>query len=348
MWTRLSRLFRTDLAVDLGSANTRIAVPASGVLLDEPSVVALQQGSRRVLGRGTAVGKLARQMLGRTPESMSAVRPIQNSVIHDYELCEAMLRYFLQKVRQKAPGWKPRLVLPVPGCMTPVERRAILTSVERAGAQRVLLIPQFRAAALGAALPISEPFANLICDIGSGTTELAVMSLGHAVANRSLRTAGDRFDEAIVEYTRRHFSLKIGLQTAEQIKLRIGCAAPLDRELTTEVRGMDLAASVPRKALLTSEEVRCALLEPLEQILRGVQDVLEHCQPELVSDLAETGLTLSGGSAQLPGMDQFFAERLGIPVRVANDPTRTVIRGALIYAEQMDHWQSLTPLAEAA
>lgn len=339
MWHRLRHWLSPDLAVDLGTANTRIAVPGEGVVLDEPSVVALQKGGRQVLGQGTAVGKLARQMLGRTPDNITAVRPIRDGVITDYELCEAMLHYFLRKLGRRTPGLRPRVVIPVPGHITPVERRAVLHSAERAGAGEVMLLPVAQAAALGAGLPFSEPLANLICDLGAGTTEVAVLSLGQIVASRSLRIAGDEMDEAIVEYVRRHYALKIGESTAEQLKLRVGSAAPLDQELTAELSGLDLVSGVPRKAMITSEEVRAALADPLETILRCIQSVIEQCAPELVSDLAETGLVLTGGGAQLPGLELFFRQRLGIPVRVMPDPQRVVVRGAAICAEHLDRWR---------
>lgn len=339
MWHRLRHWLSPDLAVDLGTANTRIAVPGEGVVLDEPSVVALQKGGRQVLGQGTAVGKLARQMLGRTPDNITAVRPIRDGVITDYELCEAMLHYFLRKVGRRASGLRPRVIIPVPGHITPVERRAVLHSAERAGAGEVMLLPVAQAAALGAGLPFSEPLANLICDLGGGTTEVAVLSLGQIVASRSLRIAGDEMDEAIVEYVRRHYALKIGESTAEQLKLRVGSAAPLDQELTAELSGLDLVSGVPRKAMITSEEVRAALADPLETILRCIQSVIEQCAPELVSDLAETGLVLTGGGAQLPGLELFFRQRLGIPVRVMPEPQRVVVRGAAICAEHLDRWR---------
>jgi rod shape-determining protein MreB len=339
MLHRLRHWLCPDLAVDLGTAHTRIAAPGDGVVLDEPSVVALQKGSRRVLGQGTAVGKLARQMLGRTPENITAVRPVQHGVIHDFELCEAMLQYFLRKASRSAPGLRPRVVIPVPAHITPVERRAVLHSAERAGAGRVSLVPVAKAAAIGAGLPISEPLASLICNVGAGTTEVAVLSLGQIVAGRSVRIAGDEMDAAIVDAVRRHYSLKIGATTAEQLKRRVGCAAPLDQELTAEISGLDLVSGVPRKAMITSEEVRAALGEPLESILRCVQTVLEHCAPELVSDLADTGLVVSGGGALLPGIDTFFQQRLGIPVRRAADPERSVVRGAAILTEHFERWR---------
>lgn len=348
MLRRLRQWACPDLALDLGTSTTRIAVPGAGIVLEEPSVVALQKGSRRVLGQGTAVGKLARQMLGRTPDSITAVRPLQDGVITDFELCEAMLRYFLQKVGRGWAGLRPRMVIPVAGSMTPVERRALLTSVERAGAGQVFLVPKSKAAAIGAGLPISEPLASMVCDIGSGTTEIAVLSLGTVVASRSIRVAGDEMDEAIVESVRRRFSLRIGAQSAEQLKIRIGCAAPHDQELAAEIRGLDLVSAVPRKAMVTSEEVRDAMSEPLEIIMRQVQGVLEQCPPELVADLADTGLVLTGRAAILPGLDVFFQERLGIPTRVAHEPERMAVAGAAICAEHLDRWRDAALTQDAA
>lgn len=339
MFHQIRRWACPDLALDLGTANTLVAVPGEGVVLDEPSVVALQKGSRRVLGQGTAVGKLARQMLGRTPDSITTARPIRDGVITDFELCEAMLRYFFRKVGRRCAGLRPRVILPVPGNITPVERRAVLSSTERAGAGQVYLIPDCKAAAIGAGLPISEPLASLICDIGGGTTEVAVLSLGEIVSQKSIRVAGDEMDEAIVEYVRRQFSLRIGPQTAEQLKLRIGCAAPRDQELMSEVRGLDIISGVPRKAIITSEEIRAALAEPLEAIMRNVQTVIEQCPPELVTDLSDTGMVLVGGGALLPGMELFFAERLGIPVRIPHEPQRVTVKGAAICAEHLDRWR---------
>lgn len=339
MLNRLRHWLSPDLAINLGTANTQIAIQGAGVVLEEPSVVALQKGSRRVLGQGTAVGKLARQMLGRTPDSITAVRPVQDGVITDFELCESMLRYFLKKVGRQTPGIRPRVVIAVPGGITPVEKRAVFNSVERAGAGRVYLVKEYFAAAIGAGLPISEPLANLICDIGGGTTEIAVLSLAEVVASTSLRVAGDEFDEAIVTYLKRHFSLRVGTQTAEQLKLKLGCAYPREQELTSEVRGLDMVSGVPRKAMVTSEEVREAIRGPLQTILAGVKSVIEQCDPELVADLSDTGLMLSGGSAQLPGIDLFFQEQLGIPVRIAADPARNVIRGTAICAEHLEQWK---------
>lgn len=243
MLNRLRSWLSPDIALDLGTANTLMALQGRGVVLDEPSVVALQKGTRRVLGRGTAVGKLARQMLGRTPDSITAVKPIRNGVITDFELCEAMLRYFLQKASYQTPGFRPRVVVAVPGSITPVEKRAVLNSLERAGAGRVYLIAESRAAGIGAGMPLSEPLASLVCDIGGGTTEIAVFSLGESVASRSLRTAGDELDEALVEYVRQHFSLRIGPQTAEQIKIRIGMRIRSIRSRRPRCAGWTLSAA---------------------------------------------------------------------------------------------------------
>ena len=271
MLNRLRRWLSPDLAIDMGTANTLVAIHGEGVVLDEPSVVALQQGSRKVLGRGTAVGKLAKQMLGRTPDSIIAVRPIQDGVITDFELCEAMLRYFIQKAARTTPGFRPNVVIAVPGGITNVEKRAVFNSAERAGAGRVYLIDESKAASIGAGLPISEPLASMICDIGGGTTEVAVLSLAEIVASKSLRVAGDELDQAIVDYMKQFFALRIGDQSAEQLKIKIGCAYPLDQEQTCEVRGLDIVSGVPRKAIVTSEQIREALRKPLEMIMTAIK-----------------------------------------------------------------------------
>lgn len=339
MLNRLRNWLCPDLAIDLGTANTLVALQSRGVLLNEPSVVALQKGTRRVMGKGTAVGKLARQMLGRTPDSITAVRPLKDGVITDFELCEHMLRYFIRKAARQHRGLRPRVVIAVPGSITPVEKRAVFNSAERAGAGRVFLIEESKAAGIGAGLPISEPMASMVCDIGGGTTEVAILSLADTVVSHSVRVAGDEMDEAIVEYMKQHFSLRIGEQTAEQIKCAIGSAYPLEQELTTGVNGLDTISGVPRKAIVTSEEIREALREPLEAILSCIKNVIEHCQPELVSDLADTGLVLTGGGALLRGLDLFMNEQLGIPVQVTEDPLTTVARGTAICLEHLSQWR---------
>jgi rod shape-determining protein MreB and related proteins len=339
MLNRLRRWLCPDLAIDLGTANTLVAIAGQGVLLNEPSVVALQKGSRRVLGKGTAVGKLAKQMLGRTPDSITAVRPIKDGVITDFELCEAMLRYFIQKASRQTAGLRPRVVIAVPGGITPVEKRAVFNSAERAGAGRVYLLEESKAAGIGAGLPISEPIASMVCDIGGGTTDVAILSLADIVVSRSIRIAGDEMDEAIVEYMKQHFSLRIGEQTAEHLKIEVGSAFPLEQELTTEVSGLDTISGVPRKAVVTSEEIRDALREPVVAILNCIKNVIEQCKPELVADLADTGLVITGGGALLRGIDEFMNEQLGIPARVTDDPLTTVARGTAICLEHLSQWR---------
>jgi rod shape-determining protein MreB len=339
MLSRLRRWICPALGIDLGTANTLVAVEGEGIVVDEPSVVALEKGSRRVLGRGTCVGKLARQMLGRTPDSITAVRPMKDGVITDFELCEAMLRYFIRKATRHGRGFRPRVVIAVPGGITPVEKRAVFNSAERAGAGRVYLIEEARAASIGAGLPISEPLASMVCDIGGGTTEVAILSLGDVVASQSVRIAGDEMDQAVVDYVRQQFSLRIGLQSAEQIKIDIGSAFPLETELSSEVRGLDTVSGIPRKATITSEEVREALRHPLDAVLDCVKRTIEQCHPELVADLSDTGVVLTGGGALLRGLDQLLREQLGVPVRVADDPLTTVARGTAICLEHLHHWR---------
>ncbi|MFN9720756.1 MAG: rod shape-determining protein [Planctomycetota bacterium] len=340
MFGWLRKRMCSDLAIDLGTTSTQIGLPGEGIRIDEPSVVAVAKGANRVVGRGAAVGKLAYQMLGRTPEGITAVRPLRHGVISDFELCETMLRYFIRKAIGQSMGLRPRVIIAVPGSITPVERRAVFNSAERAGAGRVWLIDESKAAGIGAGLPVSEPLASMICDIGGGTTEVAVLSLADTVSNQSIRTAGDAMDEAIIRYLRRRYSLRIGEQTAEQLKIAIGSAAPLDHELTHEVSGLDTASGIPRKALVTSEEVREALYEPLEEIVECIRRTIEKCQPELIADLADTGLVLAGGGSLLRGIDRYLSQHLGIPVRIADSPRTAVTRGVMICLDHLDRWKN--------
>ncbi len=250
-----------------------------------------------------------------------------------------MLRYFILKARHHSRGLRPRVVIAVPGSITPVERRAVFNSAERAGAGRVYLIEESKAAGIGAGLPISEPMASMVCDIGGGTSEVAIMSLGDTVVSNSVRIGGDKCDEAIVEYMKQHFSLRIGVQTAEDLKLELGSAYPLEQELTGEVKGLDTISSIPRKAIVTSEELRDALHGPLESILNCCKQTIEQCKPELVADLADNGMVLTGGGALLRGLEYYMSEQLGIPVRVDEDPLRTVARGTAICLEHLSQWR---------
>ncbi len=338
MFHRLRRQLCPDLAVDLGTANTLVGVAGEGITVDEPSVVALRHGTRQVLGRGTAVGRLARQMIGRTPEGVTAVRPIRSGVVTDFEVCEAMLRYFVRKAGRQSFGLRPRLIVAVPGGITPVERRAVFNSAERAGAGEVFLLDEAYAAGVGAGLPVTEPLASMVCDIGGGTTGMAVFSLGEIVAGQSLRIGGDDFDQAIVDHLRRDYSLKIGLPSAERLKIELGSAGELEEELTAEVGGLDAVSGVPRKAVVTSEDVRTALAEPLEKIVAGLRSVIERCPAELVADLADQGIVLSGGGSLLRRFDRQLSDELGIPVRHSSDPLRTVAAGAMVCLENFHDW----------
>lgn len=336
---RFRRHLCPDLAVDLGTANTLIGVAGEGIALDEPSVVALRHGTRQVLGRGTAVGRLAKQMLGRTPEGVSAVRPIRSGVVTDFEVCEAMLRYFFQKAGRQPFGLKPCVVISAPNGITPVERRAVFNSAERAGAGQVYLIAGAYAAGIGAGLPITEPLASMICDIGGGTTEIAVFSLGETAASKSLRVGGDDMDDAVGEYLRTVYSLKIGPQTAERLKIELGSASAMEEELTEEIGGLDAVSHVPRKAVVTSEDIREALQEPLRRIVTGLRAVVEQCPPELVGDLADQGIVLTGGGSQLRGLPEALTRELGIPVRLAPSPRTAAVEGATICLEQFEAWR---------
>lgn len=339
MLNRLRDWLCPDLGIDLGTVNTLITVRGKGVVVNEPSVVALEKKSQQILGRGAAVGKLARQMVGRTPGSIEAVKPVRHGVITDFVLCEQMLRYFMQKAAPQRSAMRPRVVIAVPSGISPVEKRAVFNSAERAGAGRIYLVEKAKAASIGAGLPISEPLASMVCDIGGGTTESAILSLGEIVASRSSRIAGEAMDEAIVDYVRQRFSLRIGIATAEQLKLDVGSASPLDDELTTEVRGLDAISGIPRKAIITSEEVRLALEDSLWKIVNNIKATIEVCDPELIGDLADTGIMLTGGGAMLRNCDQFFRDHLGIPVRIASEPLTTVAQGTAICLEHLQHWR---------
>lgn len=339
MLNRLNGLFGADLGIDLGTANTLVSVQGEGIVLNEPSVVAVENGTSRVLGRGCAVGSLAKQMVGRTPSSILAVRPLRHGVITDFELCESMLRYFIHKACKRRWGVRPRVIIAVPSGITPVEKRAVLNSAERAGARQVYLIQEPKAAGIGAGLPIAEPMASMVCDIGGGTTEVAVLSLGDIVVSQSLRIAGDEMDQAIVEYLKRNYTLRIGDPMAERLKLEVGSAYPLENEVTAEVRGLDLVSGLPRKATITSEELREALSEPVGAIVGSVKSTLEQCDPELAADLVDNGLVLTGGGALLRGLDSLMAEQTGLPVRLSDEPLSTVAKGTAICLEHLDEWR---------
>ncbi len=340
MLKRLLRCFSSDLAVDLGTANTLIGSPGEGLLLNEPSVVAVAERTGRILSGGCAVGRLAKQMVGRTPQSISVVRPLSGGVITDFELCEAMLAYFFRKAQRPGLRLKPRVLVPVPGSITPVEKRAVFNSTHRAGARQVFLLPQAKAAAIGAGLPVGEPVASMVCDVGAGTTEVAVISLGDVVASRSVRTGGEQMDQAVVDDLRRKHSLRIGRPAAERLRIEIGTAYPLNGERAEEVRGLDVLSGLPRKVNVTSGEIRQALHGPLETILDAIRQTLDQLTPDLAADLMDTGLLLCGGGSLTPGIDRLLADKTGLPVRVVSEPLSAVARGALVCLENLDRWRT--------
>jgi rod shape-determining protein MreB len=321
--------FSNDLAIDLGTANTLVYVKGEGIICNEPSVVAVQRdtrGSRRIL----AIGAEAKRMVGRTPGSITAIRPLRDGVIADFEITENMLRYFIQKAHlgKTLVRPRPRVVIGVPFGITAVEKRAVRESAESAGAREVYLIEEPMAAAIGAGLPITEPSGNMIVDIGGGTTEVAVISLGSIVFPRSVRVAGDKMDEAIIQHIKRKYNLLIGERTAELIKITIGSAYPGNEIQTMEIRGRDLVAGVPKEIEITDEEIREALQDPVRQIIESVRIALERTPPELASDIMDKGIMLAGGGALLRNLDVLLREDVGLPITLAEDPLTAVVMGA--------------------
>ncbi|MDD5568114.1 MAG: rod shape-determining protein [Candidatus Omnitrophica bacterium] len=316
-------LFSNDIGIDLGTATTLVYVKGQGIVLCEPSVVAVERGTSHVL----AVGEEAKRMLGRTPGNIVAIRPMRDGVITNFEVTEAMLRHFIRKVRHRRFQIRPRIVIAIPSGITEVERRAVKESAERAGARDVFLIEEPVAAAIGVGLPIQEPVGNMIIDIGGGTTEIAVISLAGIVFSKSIRIGGDEMNEAIIEYLKKTYNLMVGERTAEDIKIKIGSAYPLEEEITLEVKGRDLIAGLPKAVTITSEEIRESLQEPLRAILEVTKISLERTPPELASDLIEHGIVMAGGGSLLKGLDRLISEETGLPVHVADDPVTAVANG---------------------
>jgi rod shape-determining protein MreB len=319
----IQSLLSNDIGIDLGTATTLVYVKGEGIVLREPSVVAIERGTSRVL----AVGTEAKRMLGRTPGNIVAIRPMKDGVITDFEITEAMLRFFIRSVRKRRFQLNPRIVIAIPSGITEVEKRAVKESAERAGAREVFLIEEPVAAAIGVGLPIQEPVGNMIIDIGGGTTEIAVISLAGIVFSKSIRIGGDEMDEAIIEYLKKTYNLMIGERTAEDIKINIGSAYPLETEMTLEVKGRDLVAGLPKTVTVSSEEIREALQEPLRAILESTKIALERTPPELAADLIDHGIVLAGGGALLRGMDKIISEETGLPVHIAEDPLTAVANG---------------------
>ncbi len=334
-------MFSIDMGIDLGTANTLVCVRGEGVVLAEPSVVAVQAGTNKVLLNGKAVGRVAKEMIGRTPGSIESIRPLKDGVIADFDITEALLAYFISQVHHRKRFFSPRVVIAIPSGITAVEKRAVFNSAERAGARKVYLVEEPRAAGLGAGLPIEEPVGSMIVDIGGGTTEVAVISLADVVTSVSLRVAGDDMDEAIIHYMKKNYNILLGVLTAERIKIQIGSAMPLKEELTLEVRGRDLVTGLPRSVSITSEEVREALSEPVAHIMNAIKETLEKTDPELSADLVVRGMVLCGGGVLLRGLDDKIREETGLPVRVADDPLTCVARGTAIFLEKLDVYSSV-------
>lgn len=328
------------MGIDLGTCNTLVSVRGQGIVLNEPSVVAVQKGTNKVLKNGEAVGWVAKEMLGKTPGTISAIRPLKDGVISDFEITEAMLSYFIRKVNGRSKIFGPRVVISVPSGITAVEKRAVFDSAERAGARRTYLIEEPVAAAIGAGLPFAEATASMIVDIGGGTTEVAIMSLAGIATCESVRVAGDDMDEAIINHMKRTYNMMIGEQTAERIKIDIGSAAPLERETTMEVRGRDMISGLPRKTTVTSDEIREALAEPVQAIIDAVTRTLERAEPELAADLVENGITMAGGGSLLRGLAEVVQKATGLPTRLADDPLTCVARGTCIYLDHIEEWKN--------
>ena len=315
--------FSTDVAMDLGTANTLVFVKGRGIVLNEPSVVAIDKST----GKVRAVGGEAKLMLGRTPDEINAVRPLKDGVIADFEVTEAMLRYFIQKAHQRRTLVRPRVIVSVPSGITEVEKRAVRDSALAAGAREVYLIEEPMAAAIGAGLPITEPSGNMIVDIGGGTTEIAVIALNGIVTKMSIRVGGDEMDDAIMNYAKKAYNMLIGEQTAERIKIEIGSAFPLPEEMEMEIKGRDLVRGIPRTLRVSSVEIREALQEPVNAIVDAVRSVLERTPPELSADIVDKGIVLSGGGAQLKNLDVLLREETGLPVMVCENPQLAVVLG---------------------
>jgi len=330
-----------DLAIDLGTANTLVYVKGKGIVLDEPSVVAVHRdsrGTKKIL----AVGTDAKRMLGKTPGNIVAIRPMKEGVIADFEITEAMLRHFILRVHNRRTFVRPRIIISIPSGITPVERRAVKETAESAGAREVYLIEEPMAAAIGAGLPITEPVSSMVVDIGGGTTEVAVISLAGVVYSKSVRVAGDRIDSSIVQYIKRKYSLLIGERTGEMIKTTIACAYPENELKTVDVKGRDLISGIPKIVEITSEEVMEAMAEPVSVIINAVRDALENAPPELAGDIVDRGIVLAGGGALLRNLDVLLREETGLPITIADDPLSAVARGAGKALDELDILKEVT------
>jgi rod shape-determining protein MreB len=333
LFTLVAGFFSNDMAIDLGTANTLVYVRGEGIVLNEPSIVAIHQADNTVL----AVGKEAKAMLGRTPGNIVAIRPLKDGVIADFDVTEKMLGYFIRRVHKRRALVRPRIVIGVPSGITQVEKRAVRDSAMQAGAREVYLIEEPMAAAIGAGMPITEPGGNMIVDIGGGTTEVAVISLSGIVYSRSVRIAGDEMDEAIVQYIRKNYNLLVGERRAEEIKIRLGSAYPMSGERRTmEVKGRDLIDGIPKTIVIGDDEIRESLREPIVTIVDAVRTALERTPPELAADIVDKGIVLTGGGALLKGLDQLLRQETNLPITVAEDPLSCVALGTGRVLDELD------------
>jgi rod shape-determining protein MreB len=325
------------MAVDLGTASTLVYVQGKGIVLHQPSVVAIEKKT----GMAIAVGDEAKKMLGRTPDEIKAIRPMKDGVIADFEICEEMLRAFIKMAQKRRSIVKPRVIVCVPSGITEVEKRAVRDSAEHAGAREVYLVAEPIAAAIGVGLPVSSPIGSMVIDIGGGTTEIAVIALSGIVSNTSIRTAGDEMDEAIVEYLRKSYSVLIGEQTAEDIKIKIGSAFPVEESREMEVKGRDLVSGIPRAVKVRSEEIREALREPINLIVLAVKKALEQTPPELAADIVDAGIVMTGGGSLLKGLDALLREETNLPIKVADNPRECIVLGAGRILESQDNFDNV-------
>jgi len=325
-------MFIRKIGIDLGTANTLVFVPKSGVVINEPSVVAVSADENRIL----AVGSEAREMIGRTPETIIAYRPLKDGVIADYRVTEAMLRYFIDKTAGRIRLIKPEVMISVPASVTSTEKRAVVEAATKAGAKAAYVVKEPVLAAIGAGIPIFEPAGHMVVDIGGGTADIAVISLGGIVASNSVKVAGNKLDQAIAEAIKKHNNLAIGDRTAEEIKIRIGSATPLEEELSMAIKGRDLLTGLPRTITITSGEVTDAITDPLSEIIQAVKQVLADTPPELAADIMERGIIMSGGTSLLRNIDQLVFQETGVPARIAEDPLLCVAKGTGIALEHLD------------
>lgn len=327
-------MFSKDIGIDLGTANTLVYMKGKGIIIREPSVVAVDTRTDTV----KCVGQEAKDVIGRTPGSIVAVRPLKDGVIADFDITASMLQNFIKRAMNNSSFAKPRVVICVPSGVTDVEKRAVKESAERAGAKKVSIIEEPMAAAIGAGLPVAEPTGSMVVDIGGGTTEVAVISLGGIVTSKSVRVGGDEFDTSIINYIKKKYNLLIGERTAENIKIQIGSAHPMEQELTMDVKGRNLLNGLPQNISIASDEIREALAEPISQVLEAVRITFERTPPELAADVIDQGVTLTGGGALLSGLDKLIGEETGMPVNIAEDPLDCVVKGA---GQVLDNFEKL-------